>query len=253
MPERFSFRKRVQSWLRRRGLVVVSSGHAAERYVEFPPHSAFDSVLLRTFPKLDELTFIQIGANDGTRADPLARYLGKCRWSGVMFEPSPRHFAALRALHGDNSRIRLRQAAVDRTAGRRVLFDVPSHLPGLPDWAHGLTSFDRDHVENGLRALGHHGVSPVAHPVDTVAWQDVWRELDGSRCDMVVIDTEGFDIQLLRMAGLAERLPRLIHFEHSCAPTADRFAFYRELIELGYDVASFEGDTTASLGFRPTA
>jgi hypothetical protein len=45
--------------LRRCGIAAVSANHTSVRYLDHPPGSLFDAVLLRTFPDLDGLKFIQ--------------------------------------------------------------------------------------------------------------------------------------------------------------------------------------------------
>ena len=52
---------------------------------------------------------------------------------------------------------------------------------------------------------------------------------------------------LLHAAGLGEHRPHLILFEHACNAMAERIEFYRELLELGYELATDGPDTTAWL------
>lgn len=78
----------------------------------------------------------------------------------------------------------------------------------------------------------------------------VWAQLDDP-CHLLVLDTEGFDIPLLRTADLKLHRPTIILFEHACHTDEDRYAFYRELDALGYDIASTAGDTIATLRASP--
>ncbi len=230
------------------GHTVVSRRHVAVPYLEHPPRNVLDQVLLRCHPVLQGLNFIQAGANDGTRADPIARYLDPCSWSGLMFEPLAANFDALRRHHGANPRLRLRQQAIDTVAGSRPLYDLDRAAhPELPDWAHGLASFSRDRVLQAARELGLDERALVTETVTAVTWDEVWRDFGPQRCDLLVLDTEGYDLTLLRAANLAERRPRIIHFEHACTPPADRLAFYGELLALGYEIATDGSDTTAWL------
>lgn len=230
------------------GLAVVSRRHAGLPYLEHPPHTMFDHVLLQCFPALSGLNFIQIGANDGQRADPLAAYLEPCAWSGLMFEPLRANHTALVRRHGGNARLQVRHAAVDRIAGRRVMYDLnrTAH-PNLPDWAYGLGSFSRERVLTAARELGLDEQALVEEEIASVAWDEVWRDFGARRCDLLVLDTEGYDLVLLRAADLGRHRPRVIHFEHACVETADRLAFYRELTGLGYEIATDGPDTTAWL------
>jgi FkbM family methyltransferase len=242
------FRSCLQRAARWCGVLIVSRRHIALPYLEHPPQTMFDQVLLHCFPTRQGLRFIQIGANDGQQADPLARYLAAGAWSGLMFEPLATNHAALTRHHGANPRLRIRRAAVDETAGRRVMYDLDRAAhPGLPSWAQGLGSFSRERLLAAVRDLGLTEQAIVSEEIACLAWSEVWRDFGPQRCDLLVLDTEGYDLVLLRAAGLAQHRPRIIHFEHACVDNADRLAFYRELADLGYEIATDGPDTTAWL------
>ncbi|MDP1581744.1 MAG: FkbM family methyltransferase [Candidatus Didemnitutus sp.] len=234
--------------LRRSGLFVASTRYSGIRYLDHPPISAFDGVLLRIFPDLRELNFIQIGANDGVQSDPIATYLNRYHWSGLMLEPLIGNFARLQQLHGNNPRIILRQAALDVVAGRRVVYDLSTAATAdQPAWARGLGSFSRERVAAAAAELNLAADVLQSEEVECITWPQVWQEFGQRRCDLLVLDTEGYDITLLRAADLARHRPRLILFEHACVALPERMAFYEELVSLGYNLATFEGDTVASL------
>lgn len=238
----------IQQLARLAGLTIVSRRHVSLPYLEHPPRNAFDQVLLRCHASLHGLNFVQVGANDGERADPIARYLAPCAWSGLMFEPLTVNFSALERRHGANTRLRLCQRAIDTVAGLRPLYDLDrSSHPQLPDWANGLASFNRDRVLQAARELGLDESALVAEQITTVTWDDVWRDFGPQRCDLLVLDTEGYDLTLLRAARLDKHRPRIIHFEHACSTPADRLAFYGDLLELGYEIVTDGPDTTAWL------
>lgn len=236
--------------LRRTGLLVARAHHAGARYLEDPPETAFDSTLLRLFPRLQGLRFIQIGANDGVQADPIRRYVVKYRWTGLMVEPLTVNFRELERNCSGLVGVRCLQAAVDSSVGRRLVYDLQSDLEGLPAWARGLGSFDLERLRQVVRELGIEESAIVSEEVETITWREVWSEFGSGRCDVLTIDTEGQDIRLLRLAGIAVRRPRLVHFEHSCCAVDERLEFYRELLLLGYEIATQGGDTVAYLPVR---
>jgi FkbM family methyltransferase len=238
----------VLAALRRGGVVVLSARHPALRYLDHTPASAFESALLRQFPDLRGLDFLQVGANDGHRADPLRRFIDAYHWKGLLYEPLPRNFADLQRHRGGNPRLRLRQAAIDVSTGRRPLYDLaPAVTAALPDWTRGLASFSRDRVATAARELNLPEAAIVAEDVDTITWSRAWEEFGPQRCDLLVLDTEGHDFVLLHAADLARRRPRMILFEHACNTLDERLACYRELLELGYELATSGGDTIACL------
>jgi len=234
--------------LRRSGIVVASARHRGVHYLDHVPATAFDDVLLRVFPDLRGLRFIQIGANDGNCADPLRFFIDDFAWTGLMIEPRRANFSALQLHRGSNPHLRLRRVAVDLAAGRRTIYDLsPAATASLPDWTRGLGSFSRARLEQATRELDLPDTVITEEKVETVSWDRVWEEFGPGPCDLLVLDTEGYDLTLLRAAQLAAHRPRVILFEHACNSLADRIAFYRELLELGYEIATCGGDTTASL------
>lgn len=238
----------LKQLLRRLGVAAVSTNHVSVRYLDHPPGSIFESVLLRIFPDLHGLKFIQVGANDGRRFDPINSYVTRYAWQGVLVEPVPVNFHQLQQTYAGNARLTLLQAAVDLQPGRRTVYHLREDIPGpVPEWAWGLASFDRHHLLQAVEALGWPEDVIAAANVPAITWPELWPKLTGGPCDLLVIDTEGYDVTLLRAAGLPEHRPRMIHFEHTHVLPEERLAFYRELIALGYELASEAGDTTAWL------
>jgi FkbM family methyltransferase len=235
----------VKSALGRVGLVVFRRHHAAARYAEEMPANVFDDILLRLFPNLDGLHFIQIGANDGIRADPIRRHVLRHHWAGVLVEPQPTLFEQLRKNYADQPQLQFLNAAVDLHRGDRIIYFLQSGLTHLPDWAWGLGSFDRARLQTAAAKLGLDESAIASQLVPTVIWEDVLALFGPDPCDLLVVDAEGYDLTLLRAAPLMRWRPRLIHFEHSCASRADQLAFYSELISLGYEIATHAGDTIA--------
>lgn len=238
----------LKKLLRHFNLAVVTARHAGVPYLDHVPQNSFEAVLLRCFPKLAGLNFIQVGANDGLRFDPINAFVGRYGWRGVLVEPVPANFRHLQATYAGRSQLTLLQAAVDVQAGERPIYHLKEKLPTpAPDWVWGLASFDRQHLLKFIRAYNWPPDVIETTLVPTITWNSIWQQLPGEHCDVLVIDTEGHDIALLRSAGLAQRRPRMVHFEHDHVAPAERLAFYSELIALGYELATDAGDTTAWL------
>ena len=234
--------------LRRVGVVLLSGRHPAIRYLDHPPVSGFDTILLQLFPNLHGLNFLQVGANDGQRADPLNRYIDDYAWSGLMFEPLPGNFADLQHHRGGCARLKLYQTAIDTTAGTRPIYDLASSpTAGLPNWTRGLASFSRERLADAARELKLPESSITVTEIETITWEQAWAKFGQRRCDLLVIDTEGHDLPLLRAADISRHRPRLIMFEHACSTLPERLEAYRELLSLGYELTTSEGDTIAWL------
>lgn len=129
---------------------------------------------------------------------------------------------------------------------------VREGTPG-PDWILGLGTLHLPPLIETLRSIGLDGSVVVSEELPAIGWPDVWRHLPSGRCDLLVLDTEGHDLVLLRSAGLASRRPTVVHFEHQHFSHAEQLQFYVELLDLGYEIATDENDTTAWLRASPAA
>ena len=241
-----------KQFLRRLGIVVARGHNRALKYLDHPPEGVFDLVLLNAFPRLAGLRFIQIGANNGVRGDPIWFKVPRYAWTGLLVEPLPSAFAALRRNYAGQAGLDFLNAAVDASAGTRILHFLRPGLP-VPDWAGGLATFDLARLQETARTLGRTDADILHQEIRTAAWEEVLARFGDGPCDVLVVDTEAHDIPILRAAPLASLRPTVIHFEHGCAPLPDRLGFYGELIGLGYEIASDGADTIAWLKPREAA
>ena len=227
---------------RKMGVVAVRRHNTAVKYVDDPPLGMLDDVLLRVFPGLDGLRFLQIGANDGVRADPIREKVIGHAWTGVLVEPLPSLFEQLRRNYEGRPGLEFVNAAVDTVAGTRTLHFLKPR-PGVPNWAYGLPTFDLERLRAFARDFGLGDGDLLHQEVATVTWDALLEKFGSRPCDVLVVDVEGYDITLLRAAPLARWRPRVIQFENPRHKPQERLAFYGELLDLGYEIASDGNDT----------
>jgi FkbM family methyltransferase len=103
---------------------------------------------------LENFTFVQIGANDGLRNDPVRDFVVRDRWAGVFVEPLPDVFPLLQknyARLASRGNLRFVNAAVSSRSASLPFYSFQnSFLSGKPleERLHLLrkASFDRDQV-----------------------------------------------------------------------------------------------------------
>lgn len=103
-----------------------------------------------------DVTVVQIGAADGRSFDPLHGAITEFKWRGLLVEPLPDLYAALRETYRDHPQLRFENVAVDDFECDRTLFRVPLQVVKdgrVPDWALRISSFysDRNAI-GGIRA-----------------------------------------------------------------------------------------------------
>jgi len=194
-----------------------------------------DIVCRRMFDVGDELSFIQVGAFDGTTRDPLHKYIAKYRWRGGLIEPQSKAVRQLREIYCGNDSVVILQAALNNVVGKRKLFTVESET--APSWAGGLASFDRECI------LKHSDLIPglegmiKEETVDCITFDHILERLPLKRFDLLQIDTEGADAYVLSLFPLDRVQPAIIHWEIKHLTKQQREDCFDRLIAHGYRLA----------------
>ena len=213
-------------------------------------------VLAILFRCADDLTFVQVGANDGVQNDPLHPFLERSDPRGILIEPQTIPFRRLQARYGQRERLTLLQAAIDRKAGSRILYRCREGLIGgaAAGFLSGLASFDRNQVAKAyLRHARRLGLACppeqaiVGEAVATLTLDGVLRDFGFDRCDLLVIDTEGHDYEIIQSVDFSRIRPTVLIYEHSHLDRADRLACWHLLQANGYRCAANWSNTLALL------
>lgn len=132
--------------------------------------------------------FIQIGANDGMHNDPLYHYLITSPWKGLVLEPNPQMMAKLQMNHKDTmSELSFVNAAIGEGVAP-ILY--------LTGFNAGFASFSKEHV------LKHIGVEHEDKVTSVDIGLTTFSELlthypEFSKCDLLLIDAEGWDAKII--------------------------------------------------------
>ncbi|MBI3141532.1 MAG: FkbM family methyltransferase [Bacteroidetes bacterium] len=202
------------------------------------------------------LYFVQVGANDGIRNDPVFKAMMAQRWRGLRLEPQPFVFGQLARLHQSTPGIRAVQAALGPRVGTVCMYGLAF---SNQRWAHGLCTMDRKILEQGLsdgsiaKAAHRHGVELPPNQEDWVK-EIVVNQMDVASLmqmtgrqyvDLLVIDTEGYDLEIIYLFSRAGLWPGAILYEHVNL-TAKQVRECANLLEgSGYQLHMFGANTFA--------
>lgn len=204
--------------------------------------------LLRAFAHAyPEAFFVEIGSNDGKQHDHLSQFIASRSWSGIMVEPVPYVFEQLRRNYGSLPLVELENVAIADEDGKMPFFHLrearPEERDALPNWYHGLGSFSRDAI------LGHRTHIPdiesrlVQIRVPCLTYESLLRRHGVDHVDLLLIDTEGYDWEILRRIDLSADAPTLIVYEHYHLPSDVRQKSRNHLETLGYETMEEGFDT----------
>jgi FkbM family methyltransferase len=221
-------------------------GYDIVRYTVMPdrPFDVLKLVVESRIAAGQKVQFIQIGANDGVRNDPIRKLVVKHRLSGLFVEPLPDLFARLQANYAGQPDLLFEQCAVGDHDGTTTLYRIQPD-PGLPEWLQGIASFDKRHLSArkfGIANLERH-VVPVNIQVLTL---DSLLKKHGLRgCDLLQIDTEGYDCRIVQSALRAGLRPSIIHYEFVHTDPSERVHCKQELARCNYSFVDVGTDTIA--------
>jgi FkbM family methyltransferase len=201
-------------------------------------------------PHGGEFSFLQIGANDGLRNDPLRDFIVRDRWSGVFVEPLPDVFPLLEknyAYLSGGRRLEFVNAAVSNTSGSLLFYTFrESFLAGKPleERLHLLrkASFDRDQV---LRfSDGEENIASIEVPCfginDLLA-----RHFPDRRLSLLALDVEGHELEILREAYFSSfRIGAVLFETWNLGDRRDEV--FSVLRRNGYRIEEAEGDALAT-------
>jgi FkbM family methyltransferase len=175
-------------------------------------------------------TFVEVGANDGyTQSNTyyLERWLG---WSGVLVEPFPHLYERCRRTRR-NSRCFNCVLVEPERAGQPVEMAY-ADLMSLVRGARGDAAADERHVAEGERS---NRVRSFTVTVQGRTMADVLDEAQVGPVDLMVVDTEGYEAQVLRGADLARHKPQLVLVEMKDEAVAEVLApWYDRVAALTY-------------------
>ena len=218
------------------------------------PYSVFDfeSFLIRHLEVHESLYFIQIGANDGVMNDPIYKFVQtfKGRVSGIVIEPLPDIFSDLVSNYESFPNIKPLNCAIHNSESEMLLYRVkPEYMDKVPVFARGIASFDPNHwMRTSLIQDANYIQSEI---VKCVSFSQLLRDNQVSKIDLLIIDTEGYDYEILTNLDFIHIKPRIIRFEHGVRDGLMSESNFTEVVGLlnfhGYQVIAESYDATAYL------
>jgi len=198
------------------------------------------------FSHQSKRTVLQIGANDGFVNDPLYKFVKKYRLNGIVVEPQPRANSILKQIY-QKDQIKVIQAAIDRNNGESILYQL-----SFSDdrWASGLSSFIKENlekvIESGMvqkKAKKYKIKLPVdksswikAVNVKTINFETLLQSDNVHQINLLLIDTEGFDCEIIKMFDFTKFRPELVIFEQTHIDETELSICLNNLKQLGYDI-----------------
>jgi FkbM family methyltransferase len=205
-----------------------------------------DHVLAQRATLGGDFFFIQIGAFDGRRYDPIHAWVRAYGWRGLLIEPQPRFFAELVENYRDVEGLEFRRVAVGVRRERRTFYTVALE-EGVSRDAGMIASFDRETLLSHRKYIPNLDSLLRSEEIECEALNDL-LEAAPAEVDLLQIDVEGYDHELIRALDLDRFSPAIVRFEHLHLSPGQHEACVAKLVGHGYRVSFEEHDT---LAYRP--
>jgi FkbM family methyltransferase len=204
--------------------------------------------LIRAFGEaLPAAVFVEIGANDGEQHDHLRPMILQHQWRGVMVEPVPYVFDRLRANYAGVDGVAVENAAIADRDGHRPFYHLsPSadyQSEGLPQWYDGIGSFSRESVLDHQRLIPDIESRLVETEVPCLTFDSLCAKHGFDHVDLLLVDTEGYDHEVLRHIDFSRHRPVLVIYEHYHLSESDQTACEAAMRAAGYETMSEGFDT----------
>lgn len=230
----------------RRATRLLQSVYGRRSSAPEQPAPAFGMLLERERLRHRDFFFIQVGANDGIRHDPLHAFVQAHRCRGILIEPQHAMFEQLRETYRDHAQLTLLNLAIG-DAPHKKFYRMQAAPPDAPSWWHGIASFDRETVAKHRRFYPDIERYIVEDEVRCLTLKQLVDEHRVTRLDLLQIDTEGYDFEIIKMIEPTGLRPSLIHFEHKHLSDANRMACIQHLEARGYRLLLDRVNTAAFL------
>lgn len=205
-----------------------------------------ESFIFKYAQEDSDFFFVQIGANNGIRYDPIYSTVNELKLKGIVIEPIKEYYEELVKNYQHLPSVKTANVAIYAENKELTFYKVKKNND-LPDWVNGIASLDEHHhIKANTPSEYIEREQVVGIDFDTLI-----KGYSIDRIDFLQIDTEGYDYHLLKMFPFDKFKPKLIHFEHSLHHQVMSFEQYNEinayLISLGYKTIMTHTDTICYL------
>jgi FkbM family methyltransferase len=189
--------------------------------------------------------FVEIGSNDGRMFDPVYDFVMAGTWSGIMVEPVVSYFQQLQDNYHNSQNLIFENVAISEQEEMRAFYRIEEGHDFLPTWTHGLGSFYKEVL------LSHERVIPglrkyiIKQDVECISFNTLLDRNAVTNVDVLVVDTEGFDYQIIKQIDFERIHPNIIVYEHKHLSRSDALVCRQLLKGHGYMLEKHLGNTLA--------
>lgn len=229
-------------------------------YFFYNPKPGTIEHIINQFSKANpNITVIQVGANDGFNNDPIYKFILRDSWNGILVEPQKHTFTKyLQRLYKNSKKIIPVNAAISNTDGVMELYRIRF---SNARWATGLATFDKEGLLKMVldssidRRAKKYGITVpkntndyiISETVQVLSPTTLKNKYGISHFDFLMVDTEGYDFEILQMFFEVNLTPSLLVFEQMHFSPEELTKCQTLLKKYNYSFKQYNGNTIALL------
>lgn len=189
--------------------LAKNRGYLISKYptVKFNPIPVFELAARLRAAQGVPLQFVQVGANDGVIGDSVSKLAIELNWRGILIEPQPDVFERLKQTYAAYAdRMVFENVAISKNAGELTMYRAPQANQFASTVASSNPEVTSKQLNIPIEQL--EKIKVPCLPLD-----DLFEKHGFSQPDILVIDTEGYDLVVLESLDLKKYQPLIIQFE----------------------------------------
>lgn len=194
----------------------------------------FDKIIKEYAKKEKNFFFIQIGANDGIKADPIYLYTKMYGWKGILVEPVKYIFKNLKENYEDG--LIFENVAIANKNGFKKFYRLKKINDDVPLWCDEIGSFIKKNVikyEDKIKNLRKY---LIIEDIRCLTLKSLLNKHKVKKIDLLMIDTEGYDYNILKQIPFGKIKPKIIIYEDRHFNDVIKKKCQKLLIKNGYTI-----------------
>jgi FkbM family methyltransferase len=201
----------------------------------------FFSLLSR---KSNPVSFIQIGANDGVKNDPIFSFVKQYQWKGILVEPLPDFYEKLVSNYQSAKNLTFENVGISDQNGEMDFYFLPPEY-NKPEWLQQIGTFDKEAIEFNLANFPELIGKIERRKIQTFTLKHLLDKNKVLKMDLLIIDAEGFEYKILKQLEQLSEKPSYILFEWGCMKENVQNDLFNFLRNQKYKLYSSSGDVLA--------
>ncbi len=197
------------------------------------PPLSFEKIFDLYSTRQKDLFFIQVGACDGVECDPINKFITRDKWAGILIEPVKYNFNLMVENYKSCKNLIFENIAIADLDGTKDFYSLDQKIFNKsPWWFKQFGTFKRE----TLLSMIPDGTEKyiVTEKVICSTLEALLKKHNVKRVDIMVIDTEGYDYEIIKLIRFDKIRPDIVMYEYTHLDIKDNNECIRYLKKNGY-------------------